>query len=576
MALKLTPKTLLLTLGTGGANLLLEQLAHKTGMESPLRPIGEQLQATVSKFTAPLIVNAHTHDPYTGKFPPRVHNDTSTGPQGWLGFLMNHYAACFGFELIYMGWHESCLSPRIKGIWHSTGNGYVEIDADANYLMQRRFAETQAPSWGVGYGPSLAVLRDDENGSPWSLQDSWIKYLLELTSEGDSPPSSLDYRLDPEKFAQQHDEHADDHFSRVMLVNPALIAYRYNEHWKNTKTVGRRTLDAAQGDLLALAQKGKTLTPSAYWSSDPILTRLWASRIVRWFDNAQAGVYACEMARIHSASFQHCPSWWTRYANAWGVAVFATADYTAKSRYNHFLTHHDDSIAAGMACDLSSVSISRWEKIARALMRAAPTPGTAGYMGEQIADEGKKRHILDMPPSCGSLRPPVYVEGIYDHFIGVWCHGESFKEAAVVAIKWVNSVIGAVASAAGGSAVASAISAMDTAYAAAGTLLRQIARMANGGGFMTLGDALDVVASIANCTAAVSELTGISVDELLPDGVWNALTTPGAVIPEWGGVLKEMAADEATRLQGYFTDLVQLDNWPYLNEGFSTLIPGKL
>ena len=45
MALKLTPQRLLVTVATGGANLLLEQLARTTGTPSPIRVIGDRLEA---------------------------------------------------------------------------------------------------------------------------------------------------------------------------------------------------------------------------------------------------------------------------------------------------------------------------------------------------------------------------------------------------------------------------------------------------------------------------------------------------------------------------------------------------
>jgi hypothetical protein len=519
----------------------------------------------------------------------------STGPAGWLGWLVNHGAACFAAEIMYMDFHQSMISPRIKVSWHQADNdcGYVgahaSISAHADYLMTRRFLEPQCPAWGIGFGPNPIM-----NGG--ILDDKALEGLFTRMKDGDSCPTPGNYRANPNSAAYPSSNPLHE---RVRGRNPAERIADYVADWTDTETVRGRALisslklftaDDIKGlpELAALVEYGKGTTESFlrsrankdhnlripdYWNAGEALRDQWAERVLRWFDTVVWLVWACECARLHSASWDRCPQWWRVFTNCWGIAV-ANQAYGDRIRYFELETTHENFARAQKACDIGNVSWERWEAVAKALIRAAGLPGDKGKCGEQIVETNKTRSILDMPGQCGDLRPATFIDGLLYHYATTWSSRQSFKEGATIAVGWINSIIGSVGSICGGSAVSSCMAAMNTAYAACGVLIRTIGSMANGGS-LSGGDLVNLVGSLVSVTSAVAGATGVSVDEMLPDDVWEALTTAEAAIPEWGGELKDQVADTAIALQSDMCELRDVFNWPYLEEGFSFMVPGS-
>lgn len=578
---------------TGGLSEL-RRAAARTGAPAAVVPIRGPVGGVLGfdrKPPVPVPVIGPIH-----KVPPRlkVKALSKTGPAGWLGWLVNHGAACFAAELAYLDFHQSMISPRIKVSWHQADNdcGYVGAHAAVGdrteYLMTRRFIEPQHPAWGEGFGPNPVH-------SGGTLGDKSLEIALTRLKEkigGDPDPGN--YRTNP--LTVTHDQ--------VEGKNPAERIADYVDKWgRGSDTVAPRRLisslklftaaDAVVPELLPLVEYGKGTTESflrsrankdhnlkipAYWDTGASRDQ-WAQSMVRWFDTVVALVHACECARLHSAAGGDTwgPQWWRVFANCWGIASWSDSSYGDRVLYHELETSHERFRKCARATDIGNVSAERWAAVAKALIRAVGLPGDPGKCGEQIVDTGARRHILDMPPQCGDLRPVTYVEGLLHHYTSVWASRQSFSEGGVIAVQWINSIIGSVASVAGGSAVSSCISAMNTAYASCGVLIRAIGSMANGGSFAEIAsEVVNMVGAIISVTSAVAGATGADVDEMIPDGVWEALTTVDAAIPEWGGELADQVAQDAKGLQSYLCDLRDNRRWPYLEEGFSMMIPGSV
>jgi hypothetical protein len=281
------------------------------------------------------------------------------------------------------------------------------------------------------------------------------------------------------------------------------------------------------------------------------------------------------MARLHCGVPTYLPKWWEEYANSWGISVAPPALAVLRRRYNtnSVYTEHRGVRNAVKACSLSTLTPIAWEDVARALEKAAPKPGTTGYLGGQIRLTGK-RHILDLPPGASSLVPSLRKDGeIYAGFLSSFCARQSFKESALMAWSVIQAVFSFVASAVGGAAVAAALGAMQTAYAGACTLLSAVASISNGDA--TLETGWDVVQGIGKCVSAVGAAPGRDVAEMIPGDAWQALTTVGAQIPSWGGDLRALVGQDARTLQAQLCGLRDVYGWDYLDEGFSSLVGGK-
>jgi len=572
---------------TGGLSEL-RRTAARTGAPAAVVPIRGPLGGVLGfdkKPPVPVPIIGAVH-----KVPPRikVKAASKTGPAGWLGWLVNHGAACFASELAYMDFHQSMISPRIKVSWEQADNdsGYVGAHANvqhsADYLMTKRFVEPQCPAWGRGFGPN--PIR-----SGGILDDAALETAFTRMESGAGCPMPGDYRTNP--FTVTHD--------KVAGKNPAERIADYVAYWADSKTVHPRTLisalklfgenDVVVPELRPLYEYGKGTTETflrsrgnkdhnlripEYWDAGARRVE-WAERTLRWFDTVVWLVWACECARLHSAAYEMPPQWWTVFANCWGIAVW-NQPFGRRVRYHELETSHERFAKCQKAVDIGNVSAARWEAVAKALIRTVGLPGDTGKCGEQIVETNKTRHILDMPPQCGDLRPVTYVEGLLYHYATVWTSRQTFPQGGTIAVSWINSIIGSVASVAGGSAVSSCVSAMNTAYAACGVLIRAIGSMANGGSFAEIAaDVVNMVGAIVSVTSAVAGATGTSVDEMIPDGVWEALTTVDAAIPEWGGELADQVANSAKWLQMNMCGLRDIEKWPYLEEGFSMMIPGS-
>ena len=300
-------------------------------------------------------------------------------------------------------------------------------------------------------------------------------------------------------------------------------------------------------------------------------------------------IWAAEMARLHhkEGRSKAAPQWWVDYANAWGVMVSKPALQKSRPTYVEFAEDQNGSHNTEHFVDKQGHTTLKlgwgwkyWESIARTLMKVTGgVPGAEGYCGEQISAPGLPVHILDLPVSCGNIRPPTMVAGgeIMGGLISQWAGNHdarnNWDKYGVKVFSVIAKCLPVIGQLAG--IVFSIV--MDLVLAVVAFAFNMIAKLANGGKF-TWADTIGIVENIAALTNAGLAEAGVhlSADDLMPEGTWNSLVTVGAEIKGWGGPVAATVRQYAQTVQNNFEEIRDFWGWDYLEEGYSTLVTGAV
>lgn len=590
MALKLTPRSLLTTVVTGGANLLLEQLERTTGTPSPIRVIGDRLEAATEVAPTGLHLSglkaakSNSAIPVVGAMASIVgpftvggRPDVPRGPKGWLAFLVQHGQACQMYEFHYLTTHHH-LNPTLAASWKYWGNhggGDVDTDYSRGTLMCNRFCETQSPAFDF----MAPVMWTERLGTKRGVWENAIRTAAGFDS-GTTPQEVDSYaarRPYPHQDAYGRTRvggNLGDYIERSYLtdLSPAQIVLNWYERTNGLEHATKGRIRTAAFDRLNSNMHRKFVIPAAY-DVDHASREEWTQRMCAWLDTAQYLTWACEMARLHRTYGRatKCPSWWQKHCNAWGIAVPTAQTQADRLTYWERAVQQDDKAFEGLRLKLTE---GEWQAVAWALMEAARSPGDKGYCGEQIVPDGHWRHILDMPGKCGALRPPPYLlDGqINQGLLGHWTAQQDFKSWWHSGFSKVwNTVFSAVASFTGAGVVLQALQYVQEAMAVIAQIL-QIGTALAHGGEVNWSAVEDIIGEVVDLTVNVAEANGVDLGQLMPDGVWDALTTAGAAIPAWGGSLAGAVKEKAEVLRADLLSLRDNAHWDYLDEGFSTLV----
>jgi hypothetical protein len=214
-------------------------------------------------------------------------------------------------------------------------------------------------------------------------------------------------------------------------------------------------------------------------------------------------------------------------------------------------------------------------------MKHPPPPGKKGATGQQIAPEGSPLTLCDIPDSAGSIAPPIAV--LDENGDQLWATYAVWKfkkhEELWPWLSWYGPIVDALISVAGsgaGGALTAGIKAV--AGAAMSAMAKQLvcyvatyalqAIVALGRGKLTF-DGGDIVA-LASAAFEASGL-GDKVIENMPPGMWDALKTAGAAIPEIGGTDWQETLPELLTIQSKLEDLQKNRHWNYVDAAFGGL-----
>jgi hypothetical protein len=526
---------------------------------------------------------------------------TKPEPLGWLGALVAHGGTCMAFEIAYMttkkyGTHYHLL-PNLGGDWDNT-SGDAELFWASTNLMTNRFREYPCPVYPRS-GPTFLLGSDygpyEHNGG---TADKW-RAAIDYRAGIGEVAHLINWGPDAERWltGTRTDTAPDDWGIRV--DSSGYLIHKGNRSGATWQRVypGRRVADWATETAVKSTtskayrigrDRGFITTPMMLMSTAGIDYRqrpVWVPpyyrtstkrlhdfyrRLLKWYYTARWLVWAADMMRIHSGHKQ--PSWWQAHALSWAIDS-AGETSTALTRWSYMDVESDLRVK-----DLSTAQL---DEILRAVVKHTPPPGKKGATGQQIAPEGSPLTLCDIPDEAGSVVPPIAI--LDDSGDQLWATYAVYKFKKHTELwpwlNWYGPIVDALISIAGsgaGGALTAGIKAV--AGAAMSALATQLvcyvatyalqAIVALGRGKLTF-DGGDIVALVSTAF----EASGLGDEALknLPPGMWDALKTAGAAIPEVAGADWQETLPELMEIQSRLSDLKWIRKWNYLDAAYGGL-----
>jgi hypothetical protein len=294
-------------------------------------------------------------------------------------------------------------------------------------------------------------------------------------------------------------------------------------------------------------------------------------RLARWYYTARWLVWAGEMLREHSYLGQghsrEPPSWWKAHALSWAVGV-PGAGMSQK-------WHYDAPTEHSLHVEMTQAQVY---EILRLVVAHTPPPGTEGATGQQIAPQGIARTLCDIPDAAGSIAPPIdLLDDNGEQWWATWAVSD-FKahEEYLPWLKVVGPIIDGLISICGsgaGGAISTGLKAATTALnAVQSALVHVVATYAlkavvglGRGKMISSGDVVGLVGDVIGAS-------GLADDVLkdVPEDLWSALKTAGAVIPQIKGDWQE-ALPRLQELQAQIVGVQEFYHWNFADAAYGGL-----
>jgi hypothetical protein len=464
--------------------------------------------------------------------------------RGWLGAIFAHGGASLAYEIHYLQAHDHLL-PSCAGVWDSVeGGGTMKIDYSRKTLMTRHFMEWQCPAFD-SQSPCFSKMDKGVEGDDWRDAIEQV-----VTGEGKE-----NYWL--EVFLKNDVRHPGAKMSSGDRPANAVFDWIMWTITRDHQATDRQLDHGLQSLAPYMTNK---VQPSSYWGKSESTRKEWGKRLIRWYWTAQFAIWSLEMLRLHSGFYMVQPTWWRDYCTAWGIGMLKFGKF--RETYVLRGKSKDDPMGYNLETKMGT---QEWTKFAEYVMSQAGLPGQPGFLGEQIADAGKTRHIFDIPPELGAAVPPIYIVG------GKWNQSSAswWLNHSDISNFWTdtflpiwNAAIGLLASAVGSSAFNAAFAAVNTAYQAGVAAMRAFNGIMNG----NIGDATELVYQLGQCAAAVGAAAGSDV--VIPDNLWSQIKDYGKEITgisgSMAGEIRKWAEYARSTLEvaekydkyGYLDDLV--------------------
>lgn len=598
--MKITRQSLLRTLGTGGANLVLRELDQVLDDHSaegvdglstavignvaaavPLAPKQMKLApiSAIPLATSPALSALDMNITPISAVPL----STLRGPSGVLSMLSLHGSQCLAFMINYMTgrkygkhWH---LMPHLR--LHMNHWNRIKWYWDDDTLFANRYAEFPCPLF-----PQLQpcfVLPDDvdadgnignwaQNGGSKTNWDSE----LAVAGHGGDDFVVTHGRYFETIFMDEHRDHmsvddAGHFFVRGKRVRPGQRAVLWSEgvagSSRRKRIAAGNRMDKAARCLQLVAGKGAihhSLTVPEYWRENDTRLHQWWDRMSQWYFRAQWLVWCAQMLWMHcrATTKKVAPNWWKRHTTCWALG----SPSHGRRHDRMVMPDKDESLWTDLT-EEQTIEIMRW------VMAHTPVPGSDQADGRQIVEDGKTRTLCDFPDRLASAAPPC---GLLDddgkpwwprHSVGTWLEKQDHWNWAQDVIMPVVNAVGSAATAGAGSAVSATVEATTSiaqkvAYKVAAYGIQALSRLCNGRAVFSGGDLL----SIFNDAFEISGLAD-SVDLKAFSGeVWDALKTYGAQIPDIAGADMDMIRSQLKDIQDIIHKIQNEDGWPWIDE----------